>query len=76
MRPRLYYGYCKALSWLPNVEQELTALLIRELFVVLENINECDVAIESFQCLSALLDQQLSFHTRANVLRRWVSLIY
>lgn len=58
VRARLLFGFCCLITYLPMRDCELLDLLAGELFVILENIPECDVALDCSAALSVLAVQE------------------
>jgi hypothetical protein len=57
LRGRLLYGFCCLLSYLPCMDYEILDVLSKEVLLLLENISECDVALDCFGCLAVLVTQ-------------------
>lgn len=51
-------------------------LLASEVLEVVENISECDVVLDCFSCLAALVRQDQPYHSRNSILKRWAAVIY
>ncbi len=71
MRARLLYGFCCLITYLPMRDCELLDLLAGELFIILENIPECDVALDCSAALSVLAVQDQEPERRSQTVRRW-----
>lgn len=42
----------------------------------MENISECDVVLDCFSCLTALVRQQQPPHSRNSILKRWAAVVF